>query len=60
MKTKILLIVNYVLSIFVLLAGIGLFEKSILSGILYLIAAFLIFNKSFSFIVKFPVLTFYH
>ena len=58
MKTKILLIVNYVLSIFVLLAGIGLFEKSILSGILYLIAAFLIFNKSFSFIVKFPVLNF--
>lgn len=56
MKTKILLIVNYVLSIFVLLAGIGLFQKSIVAGVLYLMAAFLIFNKSYSFIVKFPVL----
>ena len=56
MKTKISLIVNYVLTILILLAGIGLFQKSIVAGVLYLMAAFLIFNKSYSFIVKFPVL----
>jgi hypothetical protein len=56
MKSKILIIINYALSLFIFLAGIGLLEKSIVAGVLYLMAAFLIFNKSYSFIVNFPVL----
>jgi hypothetical protein len=56
MKSKILIIINYALSLFIFLAGIGLFEKSIVAGVLYLMAAFLIFNKSYSFIVNFTVL----